>query len=72
MVEDIVLGIPLGMDVENPIEDAAFMTRIGAKLIRTIVGTEYELTNAETGTKFAFQWFPEVGLFYSSKNGLFI
>ena len=55
------------MDVENPIGDAAFMAQIGAKQIgafeKTENGIEYELTNAETGTRFAFAWFPMVGLF---------
>ena len=43
------------------------MSRIGAKQIgafeTTEKGTEYELINAETGTRFAFAWFPMVGLF---------
>ena len=67
MVEAIGLGIPVGMDLENPTEDAAFMARIGAKQIGAFEqiekGTEYELANSVTGTKFAFAWFPMVGLF---------
>ena len=68
MVDNIGLGIPLGMDMDNPIKDAAFMARIGAKQ-RTIgafenteKGTSYELANVENGTKFAFGWFPKVSL----------
>ena len=65
MVENIGVGIPSFIYVENPTEDGAFMARIGAKLIHTIGGPEYEMTNAVSGTRFAFQWYPEVGLFYS-------
>ena len=53
MVEVIELGILSGMELDDPIKDADFMARIGAKQINGT--TKYELTNAETGTKFAFQ-----------------
>ena len=84
VVELIGLGFPHGADMENPIEDDAFMARIGAK--RRTSGAfekmencaEYELTNAVTGTQFVFALFPMVSLFihrkviYFSKNGWFI
>ena len=67
MVEDIGLGIPPGMEVDNPTKDAAFMARIGAEKISAFDKKEnciaYELTNFVTGTRFAFQWFPQVSLF---------
>ena len=68
MVENIEVGILNGMDVDDPIKDAAFMARIGAKqrtigaFEKTENGTSYELTNVENGTKFPFGWFPKVGL----------
>ena len=69
MVEYIGLGIPQGMDVVSPIEDTAFMTQIGAKqrfssaFAKFENLTEYELTNAVTGTMFAFALLPMVCLF---------
>ena len=67
-VKLIVLAIPTDTDVENPIEDAAFMAWIGAKQrpigdARRIVanvgnfgklGLEYEVANVATGRLFAF------------------
>ena len=60
MVGYINLAIPPGTDVENPIEDTAFMAWIGAKRIDDINGysaddeTKFELTNPETWKRFTF------------------
>ena len=59
MVGLISLAIPNGADVEDPIKDAAFMTRIGANPIRpkwfhSMSGPEYGLKNEPTGTLFTF------------------
>ena len=61
MVDFICLAIPFGAEVENPAEDAALMERIGARQIGSTnrgdaAGTEYELKNAATGTRFTFEW----------------
>ena len=57
MVDHISLAVPFGTKVDNPLEDVALMARIGAKQIgSTKFGTEYELTNATTGTRFTFEW----------------
>ena len=55
------MDIPPGMDVENPIEDNAFMAWISAKRIDKEAndketGIEYELKNVVTGTRFTFKW----------------
>jgi len=50
------LAIPSGQDVENPIEDAAFMEQIDAKKICGIPNW-FELKNAVTGTRFTFKWY---------------
>ena len=55
MVEYIQLDIPTDSNVENPIEDAAFMARIGAKKICSFPNF-FELKNAVTGTRFTFMW----------------
>ena len=55
MVEYIHLDIPSGVDVENPIEDAAFMARIGANKIFCFINS-FELKNEVTGTRFTFKW----------------
>jgi len=48
--------------VGNPIEDAAFMTRIGAeRRIADDGSVEYELKNAVTGTRFTFKWLQSDG-----------
>ena len=52
-VEHIFFVIPPGADVDNPIEDAALMAKVGAKRINYI---EFELENAVTGTPFRFNW----------------
>ena len=62
MVKEILFMVPGGMAVENPIEDAGFMAQMGAERIGG-GDNEYELTNAETGTKFTFAWSPKVCLF---------
>ena len=59
MVELIRFWIPTDADVENPIEDAAFMAHIGAEQIyisTSEIGTRSgcELKNAATGTRFTF------------------
>ena len=64
MIEYIQLMIPRGADVDNPIEDAALMARIGAKKICDIA-TFFELKNAATGTRFTFYW-SEI---YGAKEG---
>ena len=59
MVGVISMEIPPGMDVENPLEDAAFLEQIGAKRIDNVYGEpwiEYELKNVATGTQFTFMW----------------
>ena len=51
------MAIVPGSDVENPIEDAAFLAQIGAKQIgEGADSVEYEMENARTGTRFMFQW----------------
>jgi len=68
MVRDIYLAIPPGMDVDidNPIEDAALMAKVGAK--RTCFPALldgmalFELKNAITGTRFTFWWQPRVSI----------
>ena len=60
MVRSIYLAIPSGSDVDDPIEDAALMARIGAKRIEDssrvdVVWTEYELKNATTAARFTFK-----------------
>ena len=55
MVEYIQLEIPSGVDVDNPIEDAAFMAQIGAKKICEIPNW-FELKNTVTGTRFTISW----------------
>ena len=54
-VEYIYLDIPPCVDVENPLENAAFMTQIGAKKICDFPNW-FELKNAVTGTMFTFKW----------------
>jgi len=54
-VEFIQLDIPTGSEVDNPIEDAALMARIGAKKICGFTNW-FELKNAVTGTRFTFEW----------------
>ena len=54
-VEYIQLDIPSGSEVDNPIEDSAFMERIGAKEICDFANL-FELKNAVTGTRFTFTW----------------
>jgi len=55
MVEYVYLLIPRGADVDNPIEDAALMARIGAHRICGFA-TWFELKNTATGTRFTFAW----------------
>ena len=55
MVEYIDLEIPLSADVDNPIEDDAFLARIGANEICDF-SNWFELKNTATGTRFTFQW----------------
>ena len=52
MVEYI---LPDGSDVDNPIEDAAFMEPIGAMKICGFTKW-FELKNAATETRFTFTW----------------
>ena len=54
-VEFIYLVIPSDTHVDNPIEDAAFMARIGAKKICDF-SDWFELKNAVTVTRFTFTW----------------
>ena len=63
MVRRIQFDIPSSSNMDNPIEDAALMARIGAKLISEIGqrtnniydnNITWELTNVVTGTKFKF------------------
>ena len=66
MVDSIFFGFPTGDvdDAKNPLEDAAFMAQIGAKLIGKSAScsySEYELRNAATGTRFTFNWYPNLG-----------
>jgi len=65
IVRFIQLAIPPGLeDVYNPIKDASLMALIGAKrtndIVNTgnkvIVGSEYEVQNATTGTTFKLWW----------------
>jgi len=57
MVGYIKLKHPRHTDMDNPIEDAAFMARIGAILVREVLfGNAYQLKNAATGTRFTFEW----------------
>ena len=66
MVSFIQLAIPPGMEsVYNPIGDAAFMKKIGAKpsrrpfLDKTKVGSVYELKDATTGAIYVFLWWSQ-------------
>ena len=52
-VNYIDLEIPRAEDMDNPIEDAAFLERIGANRLDS---SEYELKNTATGTRFTFTW----------------
>ena len=57
-----------GQDVDDPIEDAAFMKRIGAKRICEFPNL-FELKNAMTGTRFTFAWTENIvdsGVSYSN------
>ena len=60
MIEDIYLVVPRGKDADDPIQDSALMSRIGAKEINVgmpkFYVSEYELKNVETGTRFTFGW----------------
>jgi len=65
MVRYIKLAIPPGMeDVYNPIEDVAFLKQIGARrtndvintVTKSIIGSVYEVKNAETGMAFELWW----------------
>ena len=56
MVDFIDLEIPLSVDVDNPIDDAALMARIGAKKICDFPNW-FELKNVATGTRFTFMWY---------------
>ena len=55
MVEYIDLTIPTVTDVDNPLEDAALMAKIGAKKICGFTNW-YELKNVATGTRFTFTY----------------
>ena len=60
MVQLIQFGFLTGdADAKKPLADAAFMAQIGAKLIseHPYSYSEYELRNAETGTRFTFEWY---------------
>ena len=68
MVEYINLVIPPCADVDNPLEDAAFLARIGANEICEIPNW-FELENAVTGTRFTFEWYNNIedsGLSFST------
>ena len=56
MVEYIDLEIPLSADLDNPIEDADFMAKIGTKKVCGFPNW-FKLKNAVTGTRFTFQWY---------------
>ena len=42
--------------MDNPAKDAALIERIGAKKVDMFSGAEYALNNAETDTRFTFEW----------------
>ena len=56
MVELIQLTIPTAKEVDNPLEDAALMARIGAKKICGFTNM-FELKSVATGTRFTFTWY---------------
>ena len=61
LIQFLLLDVDVD-DAKNPLEDAAFMAQIGAKLISEAndspTYTKYELRNAATGTRFIFCWYP--------------
>ena len=54
-VDYIDLYIPPGSDVDDPIEDDAFMARIGAKEICGFTHL-FEMKNTVTGMRFTLRW----------------
>jgi len=71
MVESIHVEIPAGEDVNNPLEDVAFMEQIGAKQISLAnsPNSVYELRNAETGTRFTFAWYAILNKGWNRRRG---